>query len=558
MIKALGPHDLTGQSIYEDNQGPSPVKRWAQKSRITKSVGNTAAIQAGGAIKVYRWPFSETEQTDILNLLDVNHLVGAILNGLAGFRAENLYVELLNEVGKGRRDRYVQLCKLAIPILHAEGLKVAGPSWATGDYDPEDWDAFRGLGFDAIALHAYWSTAGFTPYNALRWRGWIEDGRPVVFWQPGDPPVIVTECGRDRVRDGNPNVNEGWLPTDNSGSYGWQAASQNCTADQFIDELVRYDAAIAPFDDRDPLVLGAVVFTSSPTQDWRDKGFSTDDIAGRLADLTAPEAILWAPEVAPPPDTTPAPITPPVPNVPPVLERGVMLVDERGKLPVLAGSWPTMAYHDRHLADIEGCTIHYTAGPVGQTIRQIAEYQISNQAIPQTGAGQPFPAIAYTLAVDATGVVHICHDIKKRVWHSGAVVNGKARNATHIGIVYTGNKKPNPEQIIGIATAINWCEKQLGRELLYEGHKDAMATSCPGPDWPDWRVDIDRELARLLGGSLDDQKVDQLRAETWDQLEVFQNLAAKWRSAGWPSMAVGVESLAETGKSLVRGTKGER
>lgn len=236
----------------------------------------------------------------------------------------------------------------------------------------------------------------------------------------------------------------------------------------------------------------------------------------------------------------------------------MQFVDQRGNLPVLTGSWPTMAYHDRPLIGIEGCTIHYTAGPVGQSIRQIAEYQISNQAIAQTGAGQPFPAIAYTLAVDEFGVVHICHDINKRTWHSGAVVDGRARNATHIGIVYTGKVRPNSEQVIGIATAIDWCEKQLGRELLYEGHMDAMATSCPGPDWPDWRVDIDRELARLLGGSLEDQKVDQLRTETWDQLDVFQNLGAKWRSAGWPSMAVGMESLAESGKSLVRSSKGER
>ena len=254
MIIRLGPHDITGGAIYDEDGQPSPVKRYVQKANIVKSVGNTAAISVAreDAVQVYRWPFSETEQSEILDTLAAPRLVNTILNGLGGHNRLDLYVELLNEVGKGRRDQYVQLCKLAIPLLHDAGVLVAGPSWATGDYEQEDWDAFKGLGFDAISLHAYWSTAGFTIWNALRWR---------QFWKPGDPPVIVTECGRDRVRDGNLNVNDGWLPLDNSGSYGWQASSQQCTEEMYLQELRDYDAQL------DSYVIGATVFTSSPG-DW--------------------------------------------------------------------------------------------------------------------------------------------------------------------------------------------------------------------------------------------------------------------------------------------------
>lgn len=203
-----------------------------------------------------------------------------------------------------------------------------------------------------------------------------------------------------------------------------------------------------------------------------------------------------APPAATPGSTSPAP--PPTSEEAPMPTPGA-IVDRRGTLPVLTGTYAQLAYHDRPLEGIVGATLHYTAGPATQTVEQIAAYQVSLAAAPQTGAGQPFPGIAYAIVVTADGAVNLCHDLDKRTWHSGAVVEGKARNLTHVGICYTGKAAPNAAQVIGIAAAIDWCEKQLGRRLSIEGHGDAMPTPCPGPEWPGWRPRVEGELARLRG-----------------------------------------------------------
>lgn len=301
----LGVHDIRG--------GPQAIA-WSRIAPIVKGVGSTAVLHSAPdhAIRVYRWPFSGLEQSRILSgsRSDLGFLFDKLIWGLAGYRHPNLYVELLNEVGKGDRDDYCAVARVAIPYFQSVGIKVAGPSWATGDYEQEDWDAFKSLGWDAIALHAYWSTAGATIWNGLRWRMARKDGTPL--WQPGDPKVIVTECGRDRVRDG---PNGTWLPQEGGSNFGWQA--QGIDADQYIRELQDYDDELAS----DPRVLGATVFTTSPTDDWRDKGFSCDDIAARLAGMTKPGSILTpvppTPHFPAPRPGMPAPAPIPVPPVAP-------------------------------------------------------------------------------------------------------------------------------------------------------------------------------------------------------------------------------------------------
>jgi hypothetical protein len=160
------------------------------------------------------------------------------------------------------------------------------------------------------------------------------------------------------------------------------------------------------------------------------------------------------------------------------------LKDLRGQLP------SRRAYNARPLDAITGITIHYTQGGTNQSARAIAEYQISPEAATQTGAGEPFPGIAYTILVTGDGTPNLCHDLDRRTWHSSAVVNGLARNLTNIGICYTGNSQPNEAQRAGIAEAIGWCEAQLDRRLAVEGHGDAMATDCPGPFWSQWRSEV--------------------------------------------------------------------
>lgn len=158
-------------------------------------------------------------------------------------------------------------------------------------------------------------------------------------------------------------------------------------------------------------------------------------------------------------------------------------VDMRGKLPINTES----AYGTRDLAGISGVTVHYTAGPESGTAMSTAAYQTSEGARGQTGNGTPFPGLAYTLFVEGNGRVVLAHSLNVRVWHSAAVVNGKGRNYTHVGLCYAGNREPNAAQIKGLAAAIRWLEQdQLHRQLAVEGHGDQYPTACPGATRSTW------------------------------------------------------------------------
>jgi hypothetical protein len=167
-------------------------------------------------------------------------------------------------------------------------------------------------------------------------------------------------------------------------------------------------------------------------------------------------------------------------------------IDGRGTLPTVDQTrWPGLAYSPRPLDAITGITLHYTAGPSTGTAESTAAWQISDDAISHTGNDTPFPGLAYTLFVEASGDVILAHDLGVRVWHSAAVINGKGRNLTNVGICYAGDVEPNDAQRIGIRRAIKWVESQLGRALTVEGHRDApYSTDCPGPKWPEWRADV--------------------------------------------------------------------
>lgn len=136
-FKRIGPHDLLGQN-------PAAL-RWAERAPIVKSCDSTAAIgrARSDAITVYRRRFNPAEQSAMLASPEGGHrLAAAILDGLHGFRHRNLYAELLNEVGRGDRLAYLALAKDATRDLRAAGIKVAGPSWATGDFEAIDWQTF--------------------------------------------------------------------------------------------------------------------------------------------------------------------------------------------------------------------------------------------------------------------------------------------------------------------------------------------------------------------------------------------------------------------------------
>lgn len=249
----IGPHILNGTEA---------AKAWARTAGICKQVDNTdcLALAPDDAIRVFRAHVPDHEQDSI----SPEGFVDRALTRLNGYRHPRLYVELLNE-----HHTPIEWVRTAVGYLAGEGLQVAGPgSWGTGDYQQDEWERFRAndwCGLSLISLHCYWAGAGFTPYNALRYRS---------FWRPGDPPIAVTECGRDRVRDGDSRVNNGWI-----GNGGWKA--DGVSPEQYRDELRAYAIEIS----RDRYVLGATVFSCGVNDRWRD--YDVDELVPSLINLTA-------------------------------------------------------------------------------------------------------------------------------------------------------------------------------------------------------------------------------------------------------------------------------
>jgi hypothetical protein len=143
-------------------------------------------------------------------------------------------------------------------------------------------------------------------------------------------------------------------------------------------------------------------------------------------------------------------------------------------------------YSQRDISAITGVTLHYTAGPASQTAYQVAQYQTSEAARGQTGNNTPFPGLAYTFFVEQDGKTSMAWDLNVACWHSAA----SGRNQTYVGICYAGDVAPNDEQMTGMANAIGYCQKKIGRKLTVEGHKDAYSTECPGPQWPAWKQTV--------------------------------------------------------------------
>lgn len=195
------------------------------------------------------------------------------------------------------------------------------------------------------------------------------------------------------------------------------------------------------------------------------------------------------------------------------------LTDLRGKLPVR----PPQDADDRYLLRtkaIQGITFHYTAAPVGQSVEAIAAYQISPAAAAQTGSGRPFPGIAYTVVVPGDGQPCLCWDLNVAVWHSAF----EDRNQTHVGVCYTGDRAPTDAQLTGLAKAVTYIEKQVGRRLDLEGHRDpGYPTQCPGPAWPGWKAEVRKRADARHNDGIPPQPRPrlQVRPEFWEFAQRF-------------------------------------
>ena len=229
---ALGPHAILST--------PAALA-WAARAGIVKSLDNGDILRAAtsASVKIFRHYFA----TQDFNRSGAS-VVSDVLAALGS--APATHVELFNEgpstLGAGL-ERHVALTAEAVAALRVSrpDLTLIGFCFGTGNCTTADWAYLRAHQFGGVSVvgfHAYWGNAGFTPFEALRYR---------TLWQAGDPDLCLTEGGRDKIEGGK----GGWI-------------ADGLTAAQFAGEVNGFGVEIA----KDHYVVGFTPFSSGVTADW--------------------------------------------------------------------------------------------------------------------------------------------------------------------------------------------------------------------------------------------------------------------------------------------------
>lgn len=234
MLKLLGPHCI---------RSTPEALAWSRVAPVVKALDTVEPLRIAreDALRIFRHYFPTQDWSR-----SAESIVGEILNALGGYRHPRLLAEVaFNEV---READWPKLQRI-VEIMEDAGIACCGPCWATGTYEAQDWFIARAHNWGSLAsinVHGYWGDQGFwevrpdgtkISWHALRF---------TQFWNPVDPPLLITECGRDAIEGGK----GGWL-------------KDGISAEQYVAELKAYDAELVKL----PYVLGATVYTAGAYQD---------------------------------------------------------------------------------------------------------------------------------------------------------------------------------------------------------------------------------------------------------------------------------------------------
>src|SRR5690349_6397366 len=205
----LGPHC---QGVSE------AALRFARRANLVKACDGVAPLRAAPdhALRIFRVVLDTQQQDALLAAPDGPERLAALYaDRLDGYRNPNLLCEGLNEITRHKTAELIAFTRRYTAAMTGLGLRVGGPCYGTGDYDEEHIAAWRAAGWAGLVAwftHNYGSHRfGPTEWNFLRHR---------TYWRPGDPDVVITEAGWDRVNDA---PGGGAEPPDNPDSaYGWE------------------------------------------------------------------------------------------------------------------------------------------------------------------------------------------------------------------------------------------------------------------------------------------------------------------------------------------------
>lgn len=147
------------------------------------------------------------------------------------------------------------------------------------------------------------------------------------------------------------------------------------------------------------------------------------------------------------------------------------VVDLRESLP----QHPTLRYEERAPQEINLLVVHHSATPARTSPAAIARYHIDHW---------DWPGIGYHALVDYLG----------RLYYTGDLATSRAHVYGHnhhtVGVCLIGDftqRRPSDRQLRGAANLLAETQYQLGAHLPIVGHRDMMATECPGATWAWWR-----------------------------------------------------------------------
>ncbi len=165
-------------------------------------------------------------------------------------------------------------------------------------------------------------------------------------------------------------------------------------------------------------------------------------------------------------------------------------------------------------------------------LHHTASADVSAATIHGWHQGQGWIGIGYHFVIRANGTIERGRPEDTIGSHAGPQGNGDS-----IGIVLTGNFEigaPSTAQMVALAELINELRSRYG-DLTVIGHKDVMATACPGRNFPwddlkrrleakqvdQWKLDIIAK-AKAAGLITIDHDPDE-PASKWFVLQVIMN-----------------------------------
>lgn len=127
----------------------------------------------------------------------------------------------------------------------------------------------------------------------------------------------------------------------------------------------------------------------------------------------------------------------------------------------------TKQYKTRNTEDSLYITFHHTAGSKKQSMSSIAAYHVEQRG---------YPEIAYHIAINEDGDVHLLNEIEEITWHDSG------ENTRSIGVVFVGNYeeyKPSDAMIDSGKIIAEWlCENYNIKGI--RAHRDTSPTLCCG------------------------------------------------------------------------------